>query len=416
MYISHLKNLRISPVYPNSLSLSRLHFVLPRFDILKSQLDMAPYNETEVLERIDNQQFYTNSLGPFMAAIAFQMFMMGVLTLQTWTYFETMASEDSKRNRWLVWIMLFLNAFQMATNLELMYTTFVTGYGRILQWDKLRWTAAFGPAATVLTGLFAHMFFMHRCFVITRSYTVLVVCGMGAGLAFSAGIASVVALVQLKYHTRLLLAFPRLATWWVTSSATDVAISAILIFNLRKNKTYFPSTERMISRIIRLAIETASLTAAVTLVDTFLYAAYGRKNSAHFFFSFLISNLYHHSVIVTLLSRRKIRSAGSEIISIHAMSHSLQFRQHDRASVESINTSITDDVATTRTHVTNSNPMPMKPPQVRRSSSLLTSIQMPRDIFRATDRGPAQDSYTPTPSRVVSSSGEHHSDKPIGLV
>lgn len=95
---------------------------------------------------------------------------------------------------------------------------------------------SFGPAATVLTGLFAHMFFMHRCFVITRSYTVLVVCGMGAGLAFSAGIASVVALVQLKYHTcvifpgfkcprrqlnipflrRLLLAFPRLATWWVT--------------------------------------------------------------------------------------------------------------------------------------------------------------------------------------------------------
>lgn len=41
------------------------------------------YNETDVLERIDNQGFYNMNLGPFIAALAFQMFMMGVLSTYT---------------------------------------------------------------------------------------------------------------------------------------------------------------------------------------------------------------------------------------------------------------------------------------------------------------------------------------------
>lgn len=39
-----------------------------------------PYNETEVLQQIDNQHFYNVNLGPFIAGLAFQMFMMGVLS------------------------------------------------------------------------------------------------------------------------------------------------------------------------------------------------------------------------------------------------------------------------------------------------------------------------------------------------
>ncbi|TFL03401.1 hypothetical protein BDV98DRAFT_383425 [Pterulicium gracile] len=105
---------------------------------------MAPtYNETKVLERIDNQHFYNINLGPFLAALAFQMFMMGVLTLQCWTYFETMASTDTKWHRWLVVTMFVTGAIQTATDFEIMYATFVTGFGRILYWDKFHWTLTY---------------------------------------------------------------------------------------------------------------------------------------------------------------------------------------------------------------------------------------------------------------------------------
>lgn len=56
-------------------------------------------------------------------------------------------------------------------------------------------------AWTALIALIAHIFFMHRCFVITRSYAFLVVCGIGAGVAFTAGVASTIGLLRSKYYT-----------------------------------------------------------------------------------------------------------------------------------------------------------------------------------------------------------------------
>lgn len=38
-----------------------------------------PYNETAILELIDNQAFYNANLGPFLCGLSVQMFMMGVL-------------------------------------------------------------------------------------------------------------------------------------------------------------------------------------------------------------------------------------------------------------------------------------------------------------------------------------------------
>lgn len=46
----------------------------------------APYNETAVIELIDNQAFYNANLGPFLAGLAVQMFMMGVLCTYPTTF------------------------------------------------------------------------------------------------------------------------------------------------------------------------------------------------------------------------------------------------------------------------------------------------------------------------------------------
>jgi hypothetical protein len=102
----------------------------------RSSLAMASLNATETIASIDNQDFYNKNLGPFCAGLAFQMFMMGVLTLQTWTYFEIMSSHDSVKNNTLVAAMFLLGAFQTGTDFQLMYNAFVTGYGRIEDWNK----------------------------------------------------------------------------------------------------------------------------------------------------------------------------------------------------------------------------------------------------------------------------------------
>lgn len=91
------------------------------------------------------------------------------------------------------------------------------------------------------------------------------------------------------------------------------------------------SWSQMISRITRLAFETASLTALIAIVNAILYAGYGHRNSAHLFcqsnvlvrspsstnmpcsVNFNIGKMYNHSVMVTLLSR-KVGLRGSSML------------------------------------------------------------------------------------------------------
>lgn len=79
----------------------------------------------------------------------------------------------------------------------------------------------------------------------------------------------------------------------------------------------------MVSKMIRLAFETASLTSLIAILNLILYAGFGKKNSIHLFCTslalphekllthhspspsvqFTVGKMYTHSVMVTLLAR-----------------------------------------------------------------------------------------------------------------
>lgn len=274
-------------------------------------MSVPPYNESETLQRIDNQTYYNLNLGPFLAGLAFQMFMMGVLTLQCWTYFQTMAATDSRWTRWLVGIIFFTGSFQAGTDFHILYDSFVTGFGRILYWNEFhgyQWTFTYEFFWTALIALIAHIFFLHRCFIVTRSYLLLVAGGMGAAFSFAGGIATTVYIFRAGYYTRTEIALVPFILWLLATSITDVSISAVLILKLRRTRTILRSSERILSSLMCLAFETAALTSVVAILNLITYAGFGTKNSIHLFFQFTIGKMYSHSVMVTLLARAKLRT------------------------------------------------------------------------------------------------------------
>ncbi|TFK97438.1 hypothetical protein BDV98DRAFT_574472 [Pterulicium gracile] len=277
----------------------------------------APYNETLVLETINHQAFYNSNLGPFLAGLAVQMFMMGVLSLQCWTYFsDGMAANDTRWHKSLVGVMFATGAFQTGTNFDILYDTFVSGYGRIEHWDKYNWTFTYEPGFTASIALIAQVFFIHRCFVVSRSFVLVAFSGTAAAVAFGAGIAVSVGAAEVKYYTRVDLVLVQVTIWLVATATTDLLISAALIVKLRNARTSFRSKERMLSRMIRVTFETATLTSLIAIVDLIFYAGFGKGNSVHLFFQFIIGKMYSHSVMVTLLSRKRIRQAGSDGINV----------------------------------------------------------------------------------------------------
>ncbi|KAJ7467018.1 hypothetical protein FB451DRAFT_403429 [Mycena latifolia] len=263
------------------------------------------YNETAVLEQINNQHFFDVNLGPFLTGLSAQMFMMGCLTLQMWKYFEDHSS-DTRATKIFVVVLFLASLFQSATDFELLYSAFVTGYGRILFWDKYGWTFIYEPAWTALIAAGAQGFFLHRCWIVTRSRVVFVAGGLGIAISLGAGIASSVGLAKAPYYTQTSLVIVEVTTWLIATAITDIGISIILIMHLRKVKTGFK--KYTLSRIVRITFETAALTSIIAIIDLLLYITMGKNNAVHLAFQLVVGKTYNHSIMVTLLARTRIRS------------------------------------------------------------------------------------------------------------
>ncbi|KAJ6545044.1 hypothetical protein DFH09DRAFT_1172533 [Mycena vulgaris] len=265
-----------------------------------------PYNETAVLELANNQHFFDVNLGPFLSGLAAQMFMMGCLTLQMWKYFEDHTS-DSRSTKIFVVVLFSASTLQSITDFQLLYSAFVTGYGRILYWNKYGWTFIYEPAWTALIAGMTQGFFLHRCWTVTRSLALVATGGLGIVVSFGAGIASTAGLIKVPYYTETSQIIVQVTTWLIATAITDVGISIILVMHLKKMKTGFKQ-EKMLSRIVRVTFETAALTSVIAIIDLLLYITMGKNNTIHLAFQLVVGKTYNHSVMVTLLARTKIRS------------------------------------------------------------------------------------------------------------
>lgn len=48
-----------------------------------------------------------------------------------------MAANDTRWHKWLVGVMFVMGAFQTGTDFEILYDSFVVGYGRIEYWNEV---------------------------------------------------------------------------------------------------------------------------------------------------------------------------------------------------------------------------------------------------------------------------------------
>ncbi|KAF8593643.1 hypothetical protein BDV93DRAFT_221658 [Ceratobasidium sp. AG-I] len=64
---------------------------------------------------------------------------------------------------------------------------------------------------------------------------------------------------------------PPIIIWLSTSAAIDVAVASILSWHLHRNRTGFSKTDDIITRLIRLTVQTELLTSIWAVTDLILY-------------------------------------------------------------------------------------------------------------------------------------------------
>ncbi|KAF7326819.1 hypothetical protein MSAN_02497400 [Mycena sanguinolenta] len=98
--------------------------------------------------------------------------------------------------------------------------------------------------------------------------------------------------------------FQTTATIWLAlTAACDLVIALGMSYALYTRKTGFSIVDGQISRIIRLTLETGTLTAAAALADIILFLAFP-MTTTNFIVDFPLSALYTCSVLAMLNSRQ----------------------------------------------------------------------------------------------------------------
>ncbi|KAF8608240.1 hypothetical protein BDV93DRAFT_434373 [Ceratobasidium sp. AG-I] len=251
----------------------------------------------------------TATFGPYVTGIMMQQLFLGVFCVQVYDYWRIF-QKDTMFNRITVIVLTMLTILQGVMDYVNLYRNAVTHYGDFSKFDEEDWSLWWEIGVTAMIGTVAQVFFLERCFSATKNKIVLIVVGAAIATSLGFGIASSIEFQRIV-SLSLVPEIPIPIIGWLTATAVlDVAISGILIYALMRVKTPFRKTEAVITKIIRVTMETSSITASIAVINLVLYLALPGL-AYHLLPQLIMGKMYAISIMVTLSSRKDLQDIMS---------------------------------------------------------------------------------------------------------
>ncbi|KIK64732.1 hypothetical protein GYMLUDRAFT_399842 [Collybiopsis luxurians FD-317 M1] len=198
-------------------------------------------------------------VGPLLIAVTLNTFLYGICFLQFVRYF-TSGTQDRLPMRLLIAWEVIIDTFHSALLVYMIWQYAISNFGNeAFLLEATPWSLISNPGLTALSACPIQAFLSYRVKKLSGSWIVfipLLILSLAEG---ALGLATAAKGLQAKSLPEMLRTFPMLESFTAVSVATDVTISATLIFYLRKRNTGSRPTDHLISRLIRGTIESASL-------------------------------------------------------------------------------------------------------------------------------------------------------------
>ncbi|KAJ7057660.1 hypothetical protein C8F01DRAFT_1256289 [Mycena amicta] len=215
--------------------------------------------------------------GPMLIGLILNVLLYGVMTTQMFTYYRKYTQDP----RWIRYFMLYLLILETAVvviQCGIVFQPLILEYGTpqavinfptLLPGDALTIALVSGPI---------QVFTAWRIKVISASY-ILPACICFLSLAsFSLGLTSGVRVFLAGKFTNFAQLTSTTTAWLITTAVCDIVIAGGMTWSLLSRKTGFKHVDGQINRIVKLSVETGSITAAVAILD--LALAIGIPNKA----------------------------------------------------------------------------------------------------------------------------------------
>ncbi|KAF4571674.1 hypothetical protein EYR36_009017 [Pleurotus pulmonarius] len=234
--------------------------------------------------------------------------LFGALAVQTYVYYLAFPN-DRRWPKAIVLGVFVIEVLQTVLATRDAFRNFATGWGNIEDLEEVGWLWFSVPVLGAIISCTSQIFFAWRIWILSSKN--LWLPGIIAFLSILQGVAGTWSgiyshfignFANVPVHTR-----NTTIVWLGGTALCDVLIAGSMLYYLNISRTGFRQTNVLLSKIIRVIVETGLICATFAVLDLALFLAF-QSNNFHLAPSIALSKLYSNSLLVVLNAR--VRMVG----------------------------------------------------------------------------------------------------------
>ncbi|KAF9258132.1 hypothetical protein L218DRAFT_1067158 [Marasmius fiardii PR-910] len=257
--------------------------------------------------------------GPFLLGYLLNYGLYGVLTVQVYVYYNAFPN-DRTAVKAIVYGVYLVETMQTIMITWEAFQNFVFGFGKMEALDaiNLNWFVCClidGAVAFVVQTYFAYrIHLLSRSKLLARVIVLMSLAQFGGAIATStlAKIIGMFSKLQHRTSVAVSIGFIFFPFWLGGSAACDIVIAVSMTYVLSRYDREFQETRDIVRRIIRLTMETGSLTATVATVELILFLGFTAK-PYHITAALILAKIYSNSMMVIFNTRVEIAGGRGQL-------------------------------------------------------------------------------------------------------
>ncbi|KAK0485596.1 hypothetical protein EDD18DRAFT_673532 [Armillaria luteobubalina] len=244
--------------------------------------------------------------GPEIVGYLLHWGLFGTLSVQLYLYYLAFPN-DKQFIKYLVYGIYIVEFAQTIFLTHDAFAMFGYGFGDLDALTDIHFYWLFGPIMSAITACAGHTFYAYRIFILSKSRIVpiFVIC-----ICLTSSVAAIITAVYLFEAGKITKINNRktsiaVGIWRGGSALCDIIIAICMTYYLMRTNTCFRRTQIMVTKLIRLTVESGAVTAIGAILNLILFFAF-RDQIYYITLALIMPKLYANSVYMVLNSRIRI--------------------------------------------------------------------------------------------------------------
>ncbi|PBK66293.1 hypothetical protein ARMSODRAFT_960237 [Armillaria solidipes] len=244
--------------------------------------------------------------GPYVVGALLNWGLFGTLSVQLYLYYLAFPN-DRRFTKYLVYGIYVIEFTQTILVTYDAFSTFGYGFGDMDALTRMNYNWLAVPVMSAVAAGVGQVFYAYRISVVSKSriIPIFIIC-----ISLTSSVAAMMTGIYAFQAGNLTKMNNRKTTiaigiWCGASALCDIIIAICMTHYLIMRTTNFHHTQMLVTKIIRLTIETGSVTAVVALLNFVLFIVFPHQTS-YITPGLLVPKLYANAVYMVLNSRFQI--------------------------------------------------------------------------------------------------------------